>query len=262
MNATMPSMPEHPEQPAPGRRQRFLRRLDRRQRGATVVEAALVTLPFITIIFMVMEFGTMFLEWSSGKNAASEGVRLESIVGDGDNADYDTVRAMRNSLKNLGTKLDYVIVYKAKNLKDKVPTACTDLATARKNDLDTDPVGLFVSDAGMTVENYPWGSPVAPPVQTACNIYFSRMFDLPNIPNWKYDRDKAIATPPEFSLDRFWPGRYRVAYLSGPQDFVGVYVQSSHRSVTGLFPHLGTDAKPRIIRNSGIVRIEPSRATK
>ncbi len=259
MNRETRAMPEHHKL---GRSRRFLRRLDRNERGATVVEAALVTLPFITIIFMIMEFGPMFFEWSSGKNAASEGVRLESIVGDGDNADYDTIRSMRNSLKNLGDKLDYVIVYKAKNLRDKVPTVCTALATSRQPDVDTDPVGLFVSDPGLTVENYPWGAPSAPPIQTACNVYYPRMFSLPNIPNWKYDRDKAIAPVPVFSLDRFWPGRYRVAYLSGPQDFVGVYVQSSHRSITGLFPQLGTDAKPRIIRNTGIVRIEPSRATK
>ena len=93
--------------------------------------------------------------------------------------------------------------------------------------------------------------------EVACNVYYRRMFDQPK-PKWVYDRDLAMPTPPTapiYSLDRYWPGAVRIDYQSGPQDFVGIYVQSQYISPTGMF-------KNRRVSNFGVVRIEPSRANK
>lgn len=227
-----------------------------REDGAAVVEAAMVTPLFLLIIFGIMELGPTFFEWSSGKNAVHDGVRLSSAVASSSTADYETVRSMRNSLKNLGDKLDYIIVYKAKNFRDPVPAQCVAQAEAHQNDAGTDPVGFFSADAGSTVENYAWGSirPASAPAMVACNVYYRRMFTLP-VSDWVYDRDNALANPPILSLDRFWPGSVRVDYQSGPQDYVGIFVQSRHASATGVI-------RDRDLRNSAVIRIEPSRATK
>lgn len=49
---------------------RFLRRFRRRQEGATIVEMALVALPFITLLFGVLELGIIFMVQTTLENAA------------------------------------------------------------------------------------------------------------------------------------------------------------------------------------------------
>jgi len=217
----------------------------------------MVTPLFLMIIFGIMELGPTFFEWSSGKSAANDGARLESAVASSGTADYDSIRTMRNSLKNLGSKLDYVIVYKAKNLRDTTPPAqCIAQADAHLNDVAVTPVGYFQADAGSTVENFDWGAPRAltAPTVIACNVYYRRMFDLAQNA-WVYDRNSALANPPTLSLDRNWPGSVRVDWQSGPQDYLGVFVQSNHKSATGVL-------RDRKLRNTSVIRIEPSRANK
>ena len=242
----------------------------RSERGATVVEAAIVTPLFIGILFMILELGPFFFEWSSGKNGATEGVRLIAAAGRSRTADYDTVQSMRNSLKNLDKKLDYVIVFKARNLHSKVPAACITAAEAGKNlpSTNLDPVGVFaapvstdtsaeptVVDTTVTVESgYDWNKTVAQPWITMCNVYYARMFDEP-VGAWTYQSDWKVSNPTHPSFDHNWPGDYRRDFQSGPQDIVGVYVQSHHDSITGFFPQLNN----RTIRNQAVVRIEPLR---
>jgi hypothetical protein len=252
------------------KRFRFSNRKRRNEGGAAVVEAAIITPLFFSLILGICEFGPMFFQYGSVKNSVSEGVRLASIVGSSATADYDTVRAMRNSLKNVGQQLDYIIVYKAANIKAGPPAECKTAADAGLTGTDANTaVGLF--DAGnapggaphygaaWTVETFDFGAPRAigdPPI-IACNIYYRRMFETPKA-LWTYDRAAAVPTPPTaplFSLDRYYPGSVRVDYQSGPQDFVGVFVQSQYNSPTGLFG-------ARKIRNFGVVRIEPVRANK
>lgn len=232
--------------------------------GAAVVEAAFITPLFFMVILAIFEFGPLFFEFGSVRNSVSEGIRLASITGSSATSDYDVVQSMRESLKNLGPKLDYVIVYKAQNLHAGPPTECKTAADAGKSLTTTDAVGYFnggntALGVPYTVETFDWGAPRAPtaPAIIACNVYYRRMFDEPKAA-WIYDRDLAIPTPPTpavFSLDRYWPGSVRVDYQSGPQDFVGIYVQSQYVSPTGMF-------KNRRVTNFGVVRIEPSRANK
>jgi TadE-like protein len=238
-----------------------------RERGAVVVEAAIITPLFFSLIMAIVEFGPLFFQLGSVKNAVSEGVRLASIDGSAGTADYDTIQSMRETLKNVGSSLDYVIVYKAKNISEPPPDICkqqADLPANRNATSATQAVGVF--DAGnfpvtavpWTVETYNFDTarPFDKPL-VACNIYYRRMFDTPK-PFWVYDRALAAVLPPatpSFSLDRYFPGSVRVDYQSGPQDFVGVYVQAQYTSPTGMF-------KPRKIRANGVVRIEPVRANK
>jgi Flp pilus assembly protein TadG len=232
------------------------------ERGAAVVEAAIITPLFFALILAILEFGPLFFEYGSSRDAVSEGVRLSSIAGSSSTADYDTIQSMRNTLKNLGSKLDYVIVYKGANIYSKPPQVCIDAADAGMSSTTVTPVGRF--DAGInttavppvafTPETFDWGKPrpsTAPPV-VACNVYYPRMFNEPKAA-WVYD--KSLIALGGVSLDRFYPGSVRIDYQSGPQDFVGVFVQHQYESPIGIIP-------PRKVRNSGIVRIEPVRANR
>jgi Flp pilus assembly protein TadG len=229
-----------------------------REKGAAVVEAAIITPLFIALILAIFEFGPLFLGFGASRNAVSEGVRQASIVGSSPSADYDVVQAMRESLKNLGPDLDYIIVYKGKDIKSGPPVACITAAETGLSATDTNPVGAFDGGMNLTVnpsvkytpETYDWGKP-APVGLVACNVYYRRMFDVPKA-RWLYDKSTAAVSP---SLDRHWPGSARVDYQSGPQDFVGIFVQHKIQSPTGFF-------KSRTVRNTGIVRIEPVRANK
>jgi TadE-like protein len=239
-------------------------RRGRHEQGAAVVEAAIITPLFFMFILAIFEFGPLFFQFGSVKNGVSEGVRLASIAGSSASADYDTIQSMRNSLKNLGAQLDYVIVYKAQNMHAGPPTACKAAAELGMTGVSaTAAVGVFNagnSPAGIpwTPETFDFGIPRAinDPI-TACNVYYRRMFSTPKAA-WIYDRSLAIPTPPalpQFSLDRYYPGSVRIDYQSGPQDYVGVYVQSQYKSPTGMF-------SARKVRNFGVVRIEPVRANK
>jgi len=57
-------------------RRRFLRRDDHRQRGAAIVEFAVVLPLLLTILFGIIEFGYVFMVRQTLQHAAREGCRL------------------------------------------------------------------------------------------------------------------------------------------------------------------------------------------
>jgi hypothetical protein len=229
--------------------------------GATVVEAAFVTPLFVFILFALVELGPFFQQWSSSKNGAAEGGRMATAAGTSERADYDLLVEMRNSLRSVGKNLDYVIVYRAKTIKDNVPQACVDAAEAGRWAPTATPVGAFQADknapivtdhTNTAIESFNWGGTSAPSL--ACFVLYQRHFNEIRTPGpFTYERARVIAVPPDlpvYSLNRFWPSQYRIDYLNGPQDYVGVHVQSTYYSPTGI---LGT----RKIRSTSVNQIEP-----
>jgi Flp pilus assembly protein TadG len=251
-------------------RDRWPRRLAgasrRDERGATVVEAALITPLFVFILFALMEIGPLFSQWSSGKNAATESGRMAATAGAAVTADWDTFREVRKSARKLGTNLDYVIVFRAASVRTEVPPECIATADANKNAPSLQPVGAFRATAAPplvtdytshAVENFDWNSGAA--VNLACYVLYPRQLDaITNSGPFIYERSKVLATAPaipEYSLNRFWPGQLRVDYLNGPQDYVGIYVQSRYVGPTGIL-------SSRVIRSTSINQIEPKRASR
>jgi Flp pilus assembly protein TadG len=233
----------------------------RSEDGATVVEAAFVTPLFVFILFALVELGPFFQQWSSSKNGAAEGGRMATAAGTSERADYDLLVEMRNSLRAVGKNLDYVIVFRAKTIKDNVPQSCVDAAEAGRWAATATPVGAFqasktspiVTDYTSTaIESFSWGGASAP--NLACFVLYQRHFDEVRTPGpFTYERARVVAVPPEipvYSLNRFWPSQYRIDYLNGPQDYVGVYVQSSYYSPTGIL-------QSRKIRTTSVNQIEP-----
>jgi Flp pilus assembly protein TadG len=236
------------------------------ERGATVVEAALITPLFVFIIFALVEIGPLFSQWSSGKNTATEGGRMAATAGASVTADWDTFREIRSSATKLGTNLDYVIIFRAASVKSEVPPECITSANANRNAPSTQPVGAFratstsplVTDyTSHAVEDFDWNS--GTPVDIACTVLYPRQLTaITSSGPFIYERTKVLAVAPsvpEYSLNRFWPGQLRVDYLNGPQDYVGVYVQSRYVGPTGIM-------SSRTIRSTSINQIEPKRASR
>ncbi len=223
------------------------------ERGAAVVEGALVFGLFMFIIFMIIEFGMFFRAWSTGRNAATEAAHLSSVAGRAGDADYQAMRSVRQTLSQLQNKADYIIIYRASGIKSTVPPECIEQAEMGKADIANGdlliPHGKFKSGA-HTVETFPWDGDLRPEI--ACNIYYPEQIQTLAKDAFVYERDEITSVPPEPSLDRFWPGGYRVDRLTGPVDFLGVYMQHVFTSPTGL---LGE----RTLKHNSIIQIESRR---
>lgn len=203
------------------------------------------------IVLALIEFGIFFMHWSTGRNASSEAAHEIAVAGRSSTADYSAIKAVKSQLNNLGGKLDYIIVYRAKNIKDSVPAEC--LAEAEAGVYGTDasePHGVFVApDGSPTPEDFDWVNDRA---TIACNIYYKRNVALvpASMGSFIYDRNTVDTNP---SLDRFWPGGFRTDWMNGPVDYVGFYMQTQYDSVTGVIPD-------RKVRHNTVIQIEPRRA--
>jgi len=71
---------------------RFIRRLRKNERGAAMVEFALIAILFFTLLFGIIEFGWIFNGYITLEAAAKEGARL-AIVGA---SDADIKKAVTN----------------------------------------------------------------------------------------------------------------------------------------------------------------------
>lgn len=238
----------------------------RNERGATVLESALVTPLFVFILLGIMELGPLFSQWSTGKNGALEGGRVAQAAGASVTADWETFQELKDSLPKLGSRLDFAIIFRAGSVKDEVPAECVAAAVSGRGAALLTPVGAFQATAtspvvtdytSHAVEDFDWNSGTPPSI--ACTVIYQRqLLTLKNSGPFIYDRAKVLAappTPPEYSLNRFWPGQLRVDYLNGPQDYVGIYIQSHYEGPTGLLT-------ARTLKSISINQIEPKRATR
>jgi hypothetical protein len=225
------------------------------ENGAAVTEGALVFLLFFGLILAVIEFGVFFMFWSTGRNAASESAHEAAVVGADSAADFATLRAARTQLNQIGGRLDYFIIYRASSIREEVPAECLAAAEAGKNNLSaTAPHGYFQTKDGQTsVEAFDWRTTDRPKI--ACNVYYRRNVSLA-VPNgeapFRYNVDDVATTP---SLDRFWPGGFRTDWITGPVDYVGIYIQTRYTTLTGIVPS-------RVVKHRAIVQIEPKRGSR
>jgi Flp pilus assembly protein TadG len=172
-------------------------------RGAALVEAALVSPIFFLILFGVLEFGGAFRDYLTVRNASQGGARAGAIAGNDADADFKVVNAVRTDAAAMpSSQVLRVVVYHAADPTDDVPAACTTAST-----------GI--------------GSP------TSCNVYTGALLRVPDGSAWT---DCTSPTDPS----RFWcPADRKTAATAasgnGPPDYMGVWVQVKHPWVTGLF---------------------------
>lgn len=194
----------------------------KKERGASLVEAAFVTPVFVLLIFGVIEFGFLFRNYLAVNNAALAGARAASVAGDDEDADFLIVRTVAHGVEAMGLEnLDFIVVYKATGPNSTVPPAC-----------------LF-----------------GPSTALECNRFTQREFflDLESAPGVK--TDWACASNAQ---DRFWCPLSRNAQIPDtaadpPIDYVGVFVQGNHQYLTGF---LGDETK---LTSNRVIRLEPAR---
>jgi TadE-like protein len=95
----------------------------RNERGATLVEAAIITPLLFTLIFGVFEFSMYFKDKLSASNATRTGARIGSAQGQAALADYFILQQVEKSGSSWG-RIEKVVVYKAANSRSSVPAAC------------------------------------------------------------------------------------------------------------------------------------------
>ena len=105
----------------PGRRPR------RGERGAVMVEFAVVALLLLTMLAGTFDFG---MSWRSGltvNESARSGARVGSSLGSDVNADFSLMSSLRATLDSGGDLADLqrVVIYRADTAGGNVPTACT-----------------------------------------------------------------------------------------------------------------------------------------
>ncbi len=195
------------------------------ERGASAVEAALVAPLFFLFIFAIIEFGVFLFNANNVTNASRAGARASSSWAASPLADYNILRAANRSLGSLATNLDAVIVFKAPSANATVPSACVAaIPTASRGIADTCNIYRAADVRALDETNFGWSDLNTP---------------LQNAGKW----------------DTEWPATKRVEEVTGTisPDWVGVYVQANHRSLSGVVPS-------KKIRKTSVAQIEPQRA--
>ncbi len=195
-------------------------------RGATLVELAIVGLLVLTFLLAIFEFGLLFRDNLTTNDAVADATRIGAIMGpdvttDGRNADFEIVSAVRQGLSAMDSaQVRYVVIFKGTGTSDpasdQVPAQCK---------AGTSIAGIcnaYPADAAFTaVENADVGyfsCPVVPIAKIACR----------------------------------WPASGRKdGPTSADVETVGVYVRVEKAGYTGLFADRWT------IERASTIRLEP-----
>ena len=105
---------------------RRLRLRRRDQRGAVLVEAALVT-PFVMLLFFSIIWGALvFRAYLTVDHAAKVGARQASIADSATDADYQVLQTVKQQVTALNVKaIQSIVIYKASGFNQAPPAACT-----------------------------------------------------------------------------------------------------------------------------------------
>lgn len=179
----------------------------RTERGATLIEAAFVTLPFMLVVFAILEFGMAFRTDLTVENAAQRGGRAASVGGRDSTADFLIIDAVKDGLDDGGMdQVQRIIVYLAAAPDDPVPAGC------------------------LAINN-----PIGPNgVNDVCNVYGPDAFNAPleTSPGVASDEWQCATG----ARDAFWcPTDRQVSFSLGPRDYIGVYIETRHEYTTGFF---------------------------
>ncbi len=192
----------------------------RSQRGATLIEAAIVTPLFLIIVMGMFETAFMVHDHLKVNNAAGSGLRAATVEGTTESADFQTLQSLRNGLSTFDpADVERIVIFRADNPNADIPTGCLS---------------------------------VPPPPDAPCNSYVPSDFFLPFVDAVGNKTDHWGCGPS--SRDENWCPTDRQGSLSDPggPDHVGVYIRVRQANLTGLF---GQDREVEVTR---IARIEPT----
>ncbi len=180
-----------------------------------MVEGAILMLPFLVLVFGLFE-GSMLLSSSlTTSHVSKAGVRTASALGADPQTDYSILRSIVREGRALRrADIELIVVYEA-TAAGAAPSADCQAGTA---------------------------------VTGTCNVYVASDLDLAST---------AFGCVSATALDGYWCPTLRKTALTattgGPPDYVGVWIKTRHRMVTGL---VGRD---RTLTEYSVQRIEPRR---
>jgi hypothetical protein len=107
------------------RRARFLRRPGRSERGAALVELALIVPVLVMLVVGIAEFGFGFRDRLTIQTATRTGARVGTTLGNTATIDYEILQGVKSALGSVPTsKIDKIIVYKSQTADGAVPSQC------------------------------------------------------------------------------------------------------------------------------------------
>lgn len=170
-------------------------------RGAILVEFAIVAPMLVLVVVGVLEFGLGWRDNLSVTNAGRAGVRTVASGGDERHADYDALQAIRGAIDGIrNTQIDHVVIYES-TTSDGAPSATCAAGTS------------------STV------------VGSRCNVYTAAQ--LTNLVPADFTGPTDCGGAP----DRFYcPMTDRETDFDVGTSYVGVYVQVRRDFITGVFP--------------------------
>jgi Flp pilus assembly protein TadG len=188
-----------------------------RDRGAVLVELAMVV-PFLALLlFGAMQVGSAVIADSRVDRAVSDAARRGALAGGQSSADRDVLLALQAALPAQQlARLDRVVIFRAATPDGQPPAACTK------------PEGS-TSEAGATGCNTYTGA-------TVRAVSGSSMAGFGGGPGTK---------------DSSWSPASRADALADPPDYLGVWVRTSHVGVSGLpFSHIS-------VVSEAVFRLQP-----
>ena len=198
----------------------------RRDDGAVMAEAALVSPIFLLVVFAVFEFGLAYRDVLTVGDAVTDAARVGAIQGpdvtpEGETADYSVVNAVRDGLAGLDPeRIGTIVVFRAGpatagSALSQVPAACKNGPTSTSSHCNTyPPVAAYTA------------------IQSGDVDYFKCL----------QPGDPACGWPPTDRID---------GPLTSDVEFLGVYVRYQHSYVTGFFGSTFT------VERAAIMRLEP-----
>jgi len=190
-----------------------------RQRGAALVEFALIAPVLVLIVAGIFEFGLAFRDSMTLSNALRSGARVGSNAGRERAADYTILKSIEAAMTEVPTaRVERIIVYKATTANSAVPAAC-----------------LAITGSGG--------------VNGVCNVY--QASDLAR-PLSDFGGTTSCTSSSPASPDRYWCPTTRQNQQALGADYLGVWMQIRYEYVTNVFPGTGIT-----IRDKAIMRLEP-----
>jgi hypothetical protein len=110
-----------------------VRRRSRGERGAALVEAAIVSPVIILLVFGMIEFGLVFRDYLTVANTTRSAARVGSAAGADADADYDILQALRGASSAIdATTIEKIIVFEATSPTGGVPVDCVSAPVSGK----------------------------------------------------------------------------------------------------------------------------------
>lgn len=190
------------------------------ERGASLVEVALVTPIFIVVVMAMFELSFMTHNYVKATGAASASSRAVTVAGASPPADFLAIRALEDGLSSFAPEdIELVVIYKADGADASVPVGCL-----------SNPI-----PAGLECNSY-----------TASDFFLSYT-DAAGVPTGHWGCGPT-------ARDDDWCPIGRQSGLSDPggPDHVGVFLRIRQENVTGFFDW------DRTLEVNRVSRIEPA----